>query len=544
MKEIKFRMVAYTDPAGKYVEGVPGNGNEDNFYVDDNLGDNQPGKMTPDKIDTLSDCGCLMVVADGMGGMNAGEVASKIAIDTVTDFFAPGKITPEMAKSHASRRKYLEATIVEADRRIKQSAKENPEQSGMGSTIIMAWIVGGDLSLSWCGDSRAYRYNKAGGIEPLSKDHSYVQTLVDKGIITYDDAFDHPQGNIVVNSLGDSGKKAVPESRLFKVYNGDIILLCSDGLSGVLRDKKTYINGQLVPGDTLEDIIANNSNTLKECREALWVAAEKADWYDNVTAVLCEIVAGAEPYPEQSEKAATNINNSGIVNIKLGKKGLTYVIAALLLIIGVTAGLTWKLFVHNTANNTENVKDGEADSDPVTGAAKNIDPKVLTRRAELITELGKYNFDEERRKYYLAAIESATDLVTLDEIANNIRTAGKMQIVSGAALGGSKQPAAGGGQQAGRGNEPTGTNATPGANGLKPASDTPSASPSGNRGGSSSNGNGKNTESSGKGSKSGSQTPESSSDKGGSTAESSNGGAASAGNAGQKPQLEEVKKDK
>ena len=139
-QNIKFKIVAYTDAAGKNDPDAFRSGNEDNFYVDDNLDDEQLNHCTPDTLTSLSDTGMLMVVADGMGGMNAGEVASQIAVDTVKDFFSPGKITSEMASSHEKRCKYLEKTIKAADQRIKEDASANPEHKGMGSTIIMAWL--------------------------------------------------------------------------------------------------------------------------------------------------------------------------------------------------------------------------------------------------------------------------------------------------------------------------------------------------------------------------------------------------------------------
>ena len=294
---IIFRMAAWTDAAGKYDPEAPQDGNEDNYYIDDDLSDATPSHVVADEDINLSDCGALMAIADGMGGMNAGEVASQIAHDTVEEFFAPGKITPQLAETHEKRSRYMERVIREADCRIKSDSRHNGEHESMGSTLIMAWLVGRDLSVTWIGDSRAYRFNPRTGIEPLSKDHSYVQELADKGIITYEQTFEHPQGNVVTRSLGDKSQKARPESRLYKVNDGDIILLCSDGLSGVLRDRKTYDeNGELYQGDNLEDIIRSNSSSMRGCREALWAAAERAEWYDNVTAILCEIRSGAGEY--------------------------------------------------------------------------------------------------------------------------------------------------------------------------------------------------------------------------------------------------------
>lgn len=362
---IIFRMVAYTDAAGKFSVDAPRNGNEDNFFFAYDLSKDAPSKGEPDVDTPMSDCGLLMVVADGMGGMNAGEIASQIAVDTVVEFFAPGKINPEFAKDHQKRKKYMEHVISEADVRIKKDSKHDTEHKGMGSTIIMAWIVGDELTLSWCGDSRAYRYNPAGGIEPLSRDHSYVQELADKGIIKYEDTFDHPQGNIVTRSLGDVSKKAIPETELFKVYNDDIILLCSDGLSGVLRDKKTYdMDGELIEGDNLEDIIRANHKSLKECREALWKAAEKADWYDNVTAVLCEIRSGAGTYVPAEKKEMHSkkekIQENGIsktfkgINIRLSTKGIIFSVIGVLFLVSITFFAAWKIF-SNKENNDQQV---------------------------------------------------------------------------------------------------------------------------------------------------------------------------------------------
>lgn len=344
-ERIIFRMAAWTDAAGKYDPSAPQDGNEDNYYIDDNLSDDTPSHMVADEDIVLSDCGMLMAVADGMGGMNAGEVASQIAHDTVADYFAPGRITPRIAETHEKRSRYMEQVVREADRRIKKDSRHNDEHESMGSTLIMAWLVGNELSLTWIGDSRAYRFNPRTGIEPLSKDHSYVQELVNKGIITYEQTFEHPQGNVVTRSLGDRSQKACPESRLYKVSNGDIILLCSDGLSGVLRDCKTYDeNGELYQGDNLEDIIRTHSSSMRGCREALWAAAERAEWYDNVTAILCEIRSGAGEYvaPVNDERLLKPEIENDIcktfdgITIKIPRKRLILFLVLFLIVIGVS----------------------------------------------------------------------------------------------------------------------------------------------------------------------------------------------------------------
>lgn len=259
-----------------------------------------------------------------------------------------------LAATHENRSRYMEDVIREADRRIKADAHQNHEHEGMGSTLIMAWLAGTELSISWIGDSRAYRFNPDRGLEPLSRDHSYVQELADKGILTYEQTFEHPQGNIVTRSLGDNSQKARPESRLFKVHDGDIILLCSDGLSGVLRDSKASDEeGNLYPGENIEDIIRENSSSLSKCREALWAAAERADWYDNVTAILCEIRSGAgkcnpiqEPSGEPTDSnAKVNISHKtfdGLIIKIPRKKFLPITLLLLFVIICISCGLLYK----------------------------------------------------------------------------------------------------------------------------------------------------------------------------------------------------------
>lgn len=312
---ITFRLAAYSDAAGKINPEHPLRGNEDNFLVDADLTDGVTDSFTADATLNLGPLGCLLVVADGMGGMNAGEVASEIAIATVRDLFATGRISAETAATADSRRRYMESVIKEADRRVKADAAANPEHAEMGSTMILVWIFGSELTVSWIGDSRAYRYNPVNGIEMLSEDHSYVQDLVRKGILTYEQTFDHPQGNIVTRSLGDPSSPAQPESRQYTVNTGDVIIVCSDGLSGVLRDCRTFDeNGLPYPGDNIQSIVAAHQDSMTSCREALWTAAEAAGWYDNVTVILCQILGGApaavkktapapEPVPEKQQPA-------------------------------------------------------------------------------------------------------------------------------------------------------------------------------------------------------------------------------------------------
>lgn len=339
MKRIQFRLTAYTDPAGKWNEDAPNKGNEDNMFVDADLSNAAQGEFEADKVVALSDKGMLMVVADGMGGMNAGEVASKIAIDTVERCFSRENLSRHGLRTVKEREEYMENVVVEADSAIKAHAKANKECEGMGSTLIMAWLCQGQLSVTWCGDSRAYLFREPLGLRQVSKDHSYVQEQVDAGILTPDQAFDSPYGNIITRSLGDPEKKAQADSVTLPVYKGDILMLCSDGLSGVLRDRE------------MSEIMARNRSSMRACREALWQAAENADWYDNVTAILCEIVEGdacpvEELEPEAGETVSrtgepgSGVRQSSVVSFKVRKRTLRR-LAATLAALAVLVALGW-----------------------------------------------------------------------------------------------------------------------------------------------------------------------------------------------------------
>ena len=284
MEELKFRMAARCEAAGRP-------NNEDNYQLCEALDDGKWGFET-DREAVLGDKGCLLVVADGMGGMNAGEVASALAIETIKEWFSAEKLNGEVVASAESIERHIVDAIVAADARIKKESAADKEKEGMGSTIVLAWVIDGHVYVGWCGDSRAYRFNPETGLESLSRDHSYVQELVDAGKLAPELAFDHPNNNIITRSLGDPSKKAQPDVKRFPLRAGDIVMLCSDGLSGVLHDHE------------IATVIAENSETLATCRDALWHASEYIGWNDNVTVELFQALSIAEQEQEQeSEKA-------------------------------------------------------------------------------------------------------------------------------------------------------------------------------------------------------------------------------------------------
>lgn len=271
MSEIlKIRLSARCEAAGRKE-------NEDNYQVAENLAVSNAGFQT-DKIFSLGNKGTLLLVCDGMGGMNAGEVASAIGVETIKNLFEPSLLTSEVLANDESACNYIKRAIVKADSRIKEEAQKDSAKQGMGSTAVMAWLLGQKVYVAWCGDSRCYRYNPSTGLEQLSHDHSYVQDLVDTGQLTPELAFDHPNKNIITRSLGDPRGSARPDAKVYDLRTGDVILLCSDGLSDSLRDNE------------IEQSISRSQSSMAECRDALWNDSYKAGWHDNVTIVLAQVV--------------------------------------------------------------------------------------------------------------------------------------------------------------------------------------------------------------------------------------------------------------
>lgn len=164
----------------------------------------------------------LWLVADGMGGAAAGEVASGIVRDTVLQSVNHGE--------------ELEASIQTAHEAVIRAVEEQVGEAGMGSTVVALQSQGSNARIAWVGDSRAYRW-RDGELEQLTRDHSYVQSLIDAGIIDAEDAENHPQKNVITQSLGAVELNALQIDSIETPWqSGDKLLLCSDGLTGEVND--------------------------------------------------------------------------------------------------------------------------------------------------------------------------------------------------------------------------------------------------------------------------------------------------------------------
>lgn len=166
----------------------------------------------------------LWLIADGMGGHDAGEVASSIAKTSISDGIKQGKS--------------IDAAIRASHHDIIDAANNNIGGKNMGTTVIALLSYGSEYDIAWVGDSRAYLWNTATNtFKQISKDHSYVQSLVDQGLLTIEEMNVHPQRNVITQSLGIAELGDVEVDVITQQWQeGDKVLLCSDGLSDLVED--------------------------------------------------------------------------------------------------------------------------------------------------------------------------------------------------------------------------------------------------------------------------------------------------------------------
>lgn len=241
--------------------------NEDNFLIIDSF--------AAKNGDSQKDTGILFMVADGMGGSNAGEVASSIACEVVNDLFSKLQIIPA---SHYEIQKYLKNLLQAAHQQIIKHATEHPECAGMGTTAVLGWIVEDYLHVAWCGDSRCYSYllNQEEHLRPLTDDHSLVWQMVLSGEINAEQARVHEHSNIILQSLGSTDSTPAPSYLNKKLSEGERILLCSDGLNGMLSDPQ------------IQNLLDQQTD-LQQLTNRLIKAANAAGGTDNITAICVEV---------------------------------------------------------------------------------------------------------------------------------------------------------------------------------------------------------------------------------------------------------------
>jgi serine/threonine protein phosphatase PrpC len=228
----------------------------------------------------------LFVVADGMGGAQAGEVASRLAAET----FAAG--LPDDGTSEQR----LERRAREANQRIHEVSLEDRALNGMGTTLTAAYLDGDELALAHVGDSRAYLL-RDGELTRLTRDHTLVEELVRRGELTEEEAAEHPQRSIITRALGPEPDIDI-DLHTHRVRAGDVLLLCSDGLTGMIGEEE------------VQEILSS-ATKLADAGRRLVHAANEAGGRDNITVVLFRLEeigqAGAVAPTEGIEGGAAGV---------------------------------------------------------------------------------------------------------------------------------------------------------------------------------------------------------------------------------------------
>jgi PPM family protein phosphatase len=208
----------------------------------------------------------LFVVADGMGGAQAGEVASKIAVESFQAGL-PHDTSPEEA---------LAARALAANARIYDLSRRNAEQAGMGTTLTALYVGEQEVAIAHVGDSRAY-CTREGELLRLTDDHSLVDELIREGRLTPEEAEEHPQRSIITRALGPEETVEI-DTRSFRARPGDLYLLCSDGLTS------------MVPESRLAELLRQHAGArLRDVGEALIAEANRAGGRDNITVILLRL---------------------------------------------------------------------------------------------------------------------------------------------------------------------------------------------------------------------------------------------------------------
>ena len=225
----------------------------------------------------------LFAVADGMGGAQAGEVASQLAASALTSAGATPSGASPLGRQHVhpglAGLERVDALIQEANRRIYDRASSDPSASGMGTTMTVALVEGMTVAIGHVGDSRAYLV-RGQTMEQLTEDHSLVNELLKSGKLSAEEAQVHPQRSVITRAVGTDPDVDV-DAFAIEAEDGDVFLLCSDGLTDMVEDEEIL------------ELVYRDRDNLERAVKALVAAANRGGGEDNITAVAFRI--SAEP---------------------------------------------------------------------------------------------------------------------------------------------------------------------------------------------------------------------------------------------------------
>jgi serine/threonine protein phosphatase PrpC len=275
---------------GKTDLGLTREHNEDTFLVADLSSGN--ANLQPDvRSHEVGPRGSLFIVADGMGGAAAGEIASAMAADSIYRHLSTA--WAEDAEVSAARFAYRMKEAVElANQQIYAYAREHPDVRGMGTTVTAAGIFGDELYLTQIGDSRGYLVRNGVAFQ-LTRDQSLTQRLVDAGELTEEEAEQSERRNIILQALGPDPRVKVDVSRQ-QLRRGDTLILCSDGLSGVVKREE------------FSQMVAESADLPSLCSALIDLANERGG-PDNVTVVAARFDGDGLPEPDSTDGAGYQV---------------------------------------------------------------------------------------------------------------------------------------------------------------------------------------------------------------------------------------------
>lgn len=218
------------------------------------------------EVNSIGNLPNLFIVADGMGGHNAGDYASRFCVEFFTEHIRNSDITSPIA--------LIEEAILLTNRKLYEKSKQEIDYEGMGTTLVVATICEDLMYVANIGDSRLYLIGKE--MIQITEDHSLVQAMVKKGELDQNEAKTHPNKNIITRALGTS-ESTQPDIFEIGVNKGDIILMCSDGLTNMLND------------ETIEKIIRENADNLQAATETLIKQANDNGGRDNITVIIAKV---------------------------------------------------------------------------------------------------------------------------------------------------------------------------------------------------------------------------------------------------------------
>ena len=218
----------------------------------------------------------LCIIADGMGGHNAGEVASRMAVTEINKFIEKN-LNKQEYYSLKDYEDLIKEAFLHANEEVYKKSMDSKECIGMGTTLTAVLIIEYNMIIGHVGDSRVYIIRNE-SMKRITSDHSYVAELIKNGTIKPEEANKHPQKNLITRAIG-TGEKIDVDINVFDIKNGDYILMCTDGLSNMLDE------------DEIFDVVKSDKKLEERCSELIDLVNNKGG-YDNITVIIVEVDEG------------------------------------------------------------------------------------------------------------------------------------------------------------------------------------------------------------------------------------------------------------